>query len=89
MHKLFIGVPSPTVITYPTYVANTNQVIARSVNTVVAARPAVPISIIGMLPSIPAATTYTATQLQTPFPNQHPYTQTMGYASVPAPQVSV
>lgn len=89
--SLFIGIPSPTVITYPTYVANTNPIIARPANAVLG-RPAVPaVSIIGVVPTMPAAATYTATQPRSPFPNQQqlPYTQTVGYASVPAPQVSL
>lgn len=84
-----IGVPSQTVITYPTYVANTNPVITRPVNAVLA-RPAVPaVSIIGVVPSMPPATTYTFTQSRTPFANtQLQYSQPVGYANAAAPQVS-
>lgn len=64
--------------------------ITRPANAVLA-RPAVPaVSIIGVVPTLPTAATYTATQPRLPFPNpQLSYTQPVGYANVPAPQVSL
>ncbi|KFM57788.1 hypothetical protein X975_14597, partial [Stegodyphus mimosarum] len=84
------GIPSPTVITYPTYVANTNSVIARPAASVLA-RPAAPaVSIIGVVPTISATAAYSAARQRPPFQaHQIAFSQPVVYANVPVSQANL
>ncbi|XP_054712043.1 KH homology domain-containing protein 4-like [Uloborus diversus] len=81
------AIPSQTVITYPTYVANANSIIARPAASVVA-RPVAPaVSILSVVPTLPAASAYTLARQRPHFQaSQLAFTQPVVYASVPTPQ---
>ncbi|GIY27032.1 hypothetical protein CEXT_60611 [Caerostris extrusa] len=49
---------SPTVITYPTYVANTNSIIARPTNPVLGRSAPPAVSILSVVPTLPTAAAY-------------------------------
>ncbi|GFS58317.1 KH homology domain-containing protein 4, partial [Trichonephila inaurata madagascariensis] len=72
---------SPTVITYPTYVANTNSIIARPANPVLARTAAPAVSILSVVPTLPTAAAYTAAR-----PRPAYQIQPVVYTNVPPPQ---
>ncbi|XP_055941422.1 KH homology domain-containing protein 4-like isoform X2 [Argiope bruennichi] len=86
---------SPTVISYPTYVANTNSIIARPANPVLA-RPAAPaVSILSVVPTLPTGAAYTsarprpAYQIQPVVYTNVPPLQPANLAQSPMPATSM
>ncbi|GIX94101.1 hypothetical protein CEXT_383391 [Caerostris extrusa] len=72
---------SPTVITYPTYVANTNSIIARPTNPVLGRSAPPAVSILSVVPTLPTAAAYSVAR-----PRPAYQIQPVVYTNVPPPQ---
>ncbi|KAG8188568.1 hypothetical protein JTE90_007175 [Oedothorax gibbosus] len=71
---------SPTVITYPTYVANTNSLLARQAAPMLTRTPTPAVSILSVVPTLNTAGAYTVARQRPPYQIQN-----VMYANIPPP----